>query len=436
MAPRIPLSAHSAPLIDSVVERVMNLPFLRAPAGMAPTRARRFRSLCALVATSIVIDVFLAAVFFWLGLPLLALTAVASMGVFTVALVVIHRDHLRVGFWIAFLDVVVHISFLAIVLGPQSGFPLYGMCLAMATFIGTAPRPVVDRLIAVSLGLLVLGMALPGWADRVPPLVDVEPDALTFLFALNLVGVAFGLVAATAWFARLVTTAEAETERQRQRSERLLLNVLPEVIAERLKNGEENIADQFEAVSVLFADIVGFTRLSMEKRTPELIEMLGRIFSEFDGLADRHGLEKIKTIGDAYMVVAGLPEPRADHASAMAEMALDMREAVRAYAAESGESIDIRIGIHSGPVVAGVIGQRKFAYDLWGDTVNVASRMESHGAPGRIQISEETRQLLGDGFVAPARGRIEVKGRGEMDTCWLEGRAGAGPSLGERAAAV
>src|SRR3989442_14751876 len=151
-----------------------------------------------------------------------------------------------------------------------------------------------------------------------------------------------------------------------------------------------------------------------------VVAMLNDVFSEFDRLAEQHGLEKIKTIGDAYMVVGGLPAPRRDHADAVAEMALQMQEALDAYAVRAGTRFALRIGIHSGPVVAGVIGRRKFSYDLWGDTVNTASRMESHGEPGRIQVSEATRLLLGSGFRLVERGTIAVKGKGDMRTSFLE----------------
>jgi class 3 adenylate cyclase len=187
-------------------------------------------------------------------------------------------------------------------------------------------------------------------------------------------------------------------------------------IADRLKSGETLIVDRFDAVSVMFADIVGFTSMSA-KTTPEnLVTMLNALFRGFDELADRHGIEKIKTIGDAYMAVAGVPEPIADHAVAMAHMAIDMLDVVHTYAREHAIDLDIRIGIHSGSVVAGVIGTKKFIYDLWGDTVNTASRMESHGVPGRVQVSETTAQAIRGQFELEDRGTVNIKGKGEMHT--------------------
>ncbi|NJK99974.1 MAG: HAMP domain-containing protein [Spirulinaceae cyanobacterium SM2_1_0] len=213
-----------------------------------------------------------------------------------------------------------------------------------------------------------------------------------------------------------------DLEIEQAKSERLLLNTLPSAIAQRLRQGESVIAEQFEAVSVLFADIVAFTRLSARLSPPALVQVLNAIFSEFDQLSEAYGLEKIKTIGDAYMVVGGLPEPRADHAQAIAAMAIAMQTAIQRFNRETGENFSIRIGIHSGAVIAGVIGIRKFSYDLWGDTVNVASRMESQGLPGKIQVTDVTYALLCDRFEFEPRGAIQVRGRGEMQTYFLVGR--------------
>ncbi len=211
-------------------------------------------------------------------------------------------------------------------------------------------------------------------------------------------------------------------EIEQKKSQELLLNILPEAIAERLKKEQGVIAEEFAAVSVMFADIVGFTQLSASISPKDLVHLLNDIFSKFDELAEKHGLEKIKTIGDSYMVVAGLPNPREDHGDAIAEMALDMQEAIATYREKLGISLSIRIGIHSGPVVAGIIGTKKFIYDLWGDTVNTASRMESHGIPDGIQITEATYLLIEDKYEFEKRGLISVKGKGQMAAYLLEGR--------------
>jgi adenylate cyclase len=218
---------------------------------------------------------------------------------------------------------------------------------------------------------------------------------------------------------------------EQQLSERLLLNVLPRAIAERLKGRREEIADEFPEiiadsfpeVTVLFADIVGFTKFSSGVSPERLVALLNEIFTNYDIIADQHGLEKIKSIGDAYMAAAGLPVPVEDHAARAARMALDMLEALARFNKRTGNEFEIRIGLHSGAAVAGVIGKRKFIYDLWGETVNLASRMESHGLPGRIHLSQATRVLIGDAFVLEDRGLIEVKGMGALQTWFLREEA-------------
>ncbi|MEM7033316.1 MAG: adenylate/guanylate cyclase domain-containing protein [Chloroflexota bacterium] len=214
----------------------------------------------------------------------------------------------------------------------------------------------------------------------------------------------------------------AQLKAEQEKSERLLLNILPKPIAERLKQNEGTIADSFFDVTVLFADIVGFTPLSAQVGAEELVALLNDIISTFDQLAEKHDLEKIKTIGDAYMVVGGLPTPSSNHAQAVADMALDMQAAIANFKNLAGETLQLRIGIQTGPVVAGIIGTTKFSYDLWGDTVNVASRMESHGIPGRIQVAAETFERLQSSFKFETRGTIEIKGKGNIQTYFLMDR--------------
>jgi class 3 adenylate cyclase len=224
-------------------------------------------------------------------------------------------------------------------------------------------------------------------------------------------------------FDRETRRAEIALEKEHQRSESLLLNILPRSIAARLKQDRsEPIADSFREVTVLFADIAGFTTMSATLDPARVVALLNEVFSEFDKLAERHGLEKIKTIGDAYMVAGGLPTPRPDHARSVAEMALDMADVVQRYPWPGDVPLRIRIGINTGPVVAGVIGVRKFIYDLWGDTVNTASRMESSGVIGAIQVTEATHECLENDYEFEARGSIEVKGKGSLNTFLLVGR--------------
>ncbi|UIE37712.1 adenylate/guanylate cyclase domain-containing protein [Leptodesmis sichuanensis] len=209
---------------------------------------------------------------------------------------------------------------------------------------------------------------------------------------------------------------------EQEKSERLLLNILPPPIAQKLKDGETNIADGFASVTILFADLVNFTELSEQVSPTELVALLNEIFSRFDRLTERYGLEKIKTIGDAYMVVGGLPVPRADHAQAIADFALDMQREIQQFNREYRQECSIRIGINTGPVVAGVIGTRKFIYDLWGDAVNMASRMEAHGIANAIQVSQATYEQLKDQYTFEPRGLITVKGKGSISAYLLTGR--------------
>jgi adenylate cyclase len=216
--------------------------------------------------------------------------------------------------------------------------------------------------------------------------------------------------------------AKLHLQAEQEKSERLLLNILPESIAKRLKQQQSTIAEDFSQVSVLFADIVGFTEMSERISPPDLVQLLNKIFSRFDKLVEQHGLEKIKTIGDAYMVVAGLPSPRPDHVTQIADLALEMQTSLAQFNQEHQDDLKLRIGIHTGPVVAGVIGIKKFAYDLWGDTVNTASRMESYSMADCIQVSEHVYQALKDKYILIERGRIEIKGKGKMTTFFLKGK--------------
>src|SRR5204863_2682430 len=223
-------------------------------------------------------------------------------------------------------------------------------------------------------------------------------------------------------FARQRREALAALRDEQARAESLLLNILPRSIADRLKADTRRIADQFSSASILFADVVDFTPLAERLPPAEVVGVLDHLFSHFDELAERHELEKIKTIGDCYMIAAGVPSPRPDHARALALMALDMQAAMRSVDEVGHLGLELRIGINSGPVVAGVIGRKRFLYDLWGDAVNTASRMESHGTSGRIQITRATKELLEDEFVCEPRGTIPVKGKGETEAWYLVGR--------------
>jgi class 3 adenylate cyclase len=243
-------------------------------------------------------------------------------------------------------------------------------------------------------------------------------EALSLLtYAVLIVTVAYALERSK----RIEFLANRELAQQRQVSDDLLHNILPEEIADRLRENPSAIADSVPAATVLFADIGGFTPFAASLSPAEIVELLDLLFGKFDDLCEERGIEKIKTIGDAYMAVAGIPKPDPDHAASMAELAFDMQRAAAAIAPLWPAELALRIGMSSGPVVAGVIGRRKFAYDLWGDTVNTASRMESHGRPNRIHVSEATYELLLPRYAFGEPQQTEIKGKGTMTTYYLLG---------------
>ena len=292
------------------------------------------------------------------------------------------------------------------------------------TDVGSAARWYVAYVV------VFLGSGIGG--EVMGPIWEPMPGWFTTtMLALNIaVGgtIVFTLLAV---FASQRRDALAALRLEQAKAENLLLNILPRSIAEKLKAQSQPIADQFGSASILFADVVDFTPWSERLSPADVVGYLNHLFSHFDDLAERHGLEKIKTIGDCYMVAAGVPTPRPDHARALALMALDMLEAMRSADEVGHFGLELRVGINSGPVVAGVIGQKRFLYDLWGDAVNTASRMESHGTPGRIQITRATYELLGDEFECEPRGTIPIKGKGEVEVWYLIGPRGDRPSAVE-----
>ncbi|MEX1262874.1 MAG: adenylate/guanylate cyclase domain-containing protein [Actinomycetota bacterium] len=302
----------------------------------------------------------------------------------------------------------------------SSGMVLWCVITPLAALAMLGWRRSMPWLVAFFAVLAALTALDPALARGDP--AELPSGLVIMFFVLNISGLMLGSFVMLAYFVHQRELAHSALEAERERSERLLLNVLPAPIAEQLKRHEGVIAEQHDDVTVLFADLVGFTAMSAEMDPATLVGLLDEIFSSFDTLADAEGLEKIKTIGDAYMVAGGLPAPRSDHAEAVARVALAMRDEVAAISSRIvGGSLSIRIGIDTGPVVAGVIGRRKFIYDLWGDTVNTASRMESHGLPGRVQVTARAAARLEGSFELEPRGTIDVKGKGPMETCLIIG---------------
>jgi guanylate cyclase len=273
-------------------------------------------------------------------------------------------------------------------------------------------------LLVVFAGLVDAGVLPLGVAPVSPPSVDLT----TTFFIMNIVGASVVVFLLLAYSTRQRERSRDLLLLEQAKSEQLLLNVLPQTIAARLKAGEGTIAECYDEASILFADIAGFTPLSAELGVECVVELLNDIHSAFDAIVKRHGLEKIRTIGDGYMVVSGVPTPRPDHAHALVDAGLEMLAFVRGWSSPHAGRVRHRIGINSGAIMAGVIGRAKFSYDVWGDPVNVASRMESSGLPDCIQISERTYELVKDAFICRPRGAIAIKGKGEMRTWLVEGR--------------
>jgi adenylate cyclase len=300
---------------------------------------------------------------------------------------------------------------------PSGGVGLWGILAPLGALVFLEVRQAVRWFVAFLFVFLLTGiLGEVFFADADLPLWFTST-----MLALNIVGVASIAFMLLATFADQRNEALLGLRVEQEKSEALLVNVLPGSIAARLKDTDRTIADHFDATSILFADVVDFTPLSQRLPPAEVVGILDRLFSHFDGLVERHGLEKIKTVGDCYMAAAGVPDPHEDHARRAALLALDMRDAVTTSAVAGREGLELRIGINSGPVVAGVIGRKRFIYDLWSDAVNTASRMESHSTPGEIQITQATYELLKDEFVCTPRGTILVKGKGEMETWFLVG---------------
>ena len=296
----------------------------------------------------------------------------------------------------------------------SSAVILWSLISPLGAFLFDEPRHAL-RWLGGYLGLIVVSGFL-----EFHPLVSssLPPTLVTVFFVLNIGAVSAIVITLLAYFVSEKNRLFALLRNEQVKSENLLLNILPKEIAAILKNESRTIADHYTEASVLFADMVGFTPLSAQLPPVEMVELLNEAFSFFDSLLDKYKVEKIRTIGDSYMVASGVPRQRPDHAQALVHMALEMRDYVANHEFCNGHRVSFRIGINSGSMIAGVIGRRKFVYDVWGDAVNIASRMESQGLGGAVQITQATYDLIKDEFVCEPRGMVNVKGKGEMDV-WL-----------------
>jgi class 3 adenylate cyclase len=355
----------------------------------------------------------------WYGV----LMAVAGLVGIATGLTLIHLQRFNLGYSLA--GIVGWLCGLGLVVthGSLSGAAIL-LLSAPGGSILTVGRSFFAKMKFYLTPLLIATVAVVVWGPRHPVVgPPFTEHQLVFLAAFFFVLMFAALSSWNVRTARAIFRLRDQLKVEHAKSEALLLNVLPLPIATRMKAGEQMIADHFDEVTVIFADIVGFTRLAEELTPKALLELLDELFLAFDQLAIEHGLEKIKTVGDGYMAAAGIPVPRVDHVVAAASMAIGMRDAVAHTSRWIGRSLDVRIGMHSGPVVAGVIGKTKLAYDRWGDTVNTAARLESHGLPGEIQVSATIHNVLKDRFDISYRGEVDLKGKGPTRAWLLRGPA-------------
>lgn len=306
--------------------------------------------------------------------------------------------------------------------GTGTGVQFYFLITAAAAVMVVGVERIVLAVAAAAIGVsLVIALQF-----TVPHNTGAQPEwFLTVGFIVNTIGAGVMAVAIVWYGLRQIASAEAAMEQEYARSEALLANILPVSVAERLKDRSRSvIADKYDDASILFADIAGYTERASETSPEELVAFLDDLYTSLDALVTRHGLEKVKTSGDAYIVVSGVPQPRPDHLDLLADLALDIADTVAGLTDSRGRAVPLRIGVASGPLVAGVVGSQRFFYDVWGDAVNVASRMESTAAVGRIQVPQSVYQLLSNRFLFDERGDVDVKGKGVMHTWYLVGRNG------------
>ncbi|MBI3362799.1 MAG: adenylate/guanylate cyclase domain-containing protein, partial [Chloroflexi bacterium] len=374
----------------------------------------RLRKTLVVVSTLMIIPagIVWGAIYLVFGEPLASLSPLAYSALSFLSIVRFARTRHYESFRLRQLSFILLLPFsLMVTLGGfanSSAVILWSLLCPLGALLVSGPRE-ARRWFLAYLGLVLLGTLLQPFlrvTNNLPPLV------VLIFFVMNV-----GVVSSIAYILLEFFVGQKDTflsllRVEQAKAESLLLNVLPKEIAAILKNEQRTIADQYEGASILFADLVGITPLTAEMEPMAMVDLLNEVFSYFDSLAEKYGVEKIRTIGDSYMVAAGVPRPRPDHAQALAGMALEMRDYCDSRALQGGKPLQFRIGINSGPVVAGVIGRRKFLYDLWGDAVNTASRMESHGTAGKIHITRDTYELIKDEFICEPRGRVLVKSKG------------------------
>lgn len=391
--------------------------YTKVPAELNRDEARIFVGAKIGYSVSFLVQLLTAAIFYELNEPVLTISSIIGTLLSIYCLFCLVTGQPGLGFIIINSQSLAGGVLATIYLGLTPCFFLLALIgLIYSTLGGWLSSRLQWMLILLSAGVFV-GTLLYGVVfEPLKPL----PPLWEFTFAAFNGSATVGmLIVVAVLYRKMANDVEGQLSAQFQQSESLLQNMIPPEVALRLKQNPKALAESHQNVTVLFADLVGFTKIAENSAPEAVVSLLNKVFSEFDDLVDELKLEKIKTIGDAYMVVAGLPSPREDHALVICQLALRMIRVTNSISTNNPTPLQIRVGIHSGPVVAGVIGQRKFAYDLWGDTVNIAARMESHGEPQRIQLSAKTAELLQGSIKLEQRGTIEIKGKGSMKTYYL-----------------
>lgn len=392
--------------------------FAKKPDRVSPRNEQQYFVISIMTYMGLVTHVALIPIFWMLGVELLVIINCFSV-VFWILSIVSNRMGCHfIAATTAVSEVLLHQILCVIIIGWGAGFQYHILFVPTAVFLlPHGQNGFKISLLFISTSTFFL---LDLFLRTSAPLTALTDFTLSAFNYYN----AFVFISVISFITYYTNAKRHEAERtlkeEHQKSERLLLNILPASIAERLKTGSEIIADRFDSVSILFLDIVQFTEKSDKISAPKVVAFLNRLFLIFDDLTEHYGLEKIKTIGDAYMVAAGIPDPCNDHAERLADMSLDIKKALNDFNKLNSETVRLRIGIHSGPAVAGVIGKKKFAYDIWGDTVNTASRMEAYGEPGEIHVSEATYRLLRGKYDFEPRGIIGIKGKGDLQTYFLK----------------
>jgi len=371
---------------------------------------------------ALIIHLLYIPLFYWMGLPVLVVYNIVSTGAWFLVLHLVRRVRFNEAWCVFTTEIFIQAILCVLYAGWAFGYQYYLFTLVGISFL--LPNNTKLSMTIAVLAILEFGV-LAIWANDSPTNLTTP-----FMFTCRVVNscCAFAILLFIETFhQKIILETEQKLGAAMATNEELLQNVFPNKILETLKDQKGIIAERFESATVLFADIVNFTPLSEKLSAIEIVYLLDKLFSRFDGLVRMHGLEKIKTIGDAYMVASGVPVRVDNHAELMADFALDFLDCLEQFNRENNLSLQMRIGINSGPVVAGVIGKWKFLYDLWGDCVNTAARMEGHGVPGEIQITENTRNLIVDQFEIQERGTIDIKGKGMMKTYLLKGRKAKKP---------